>query len=264
MKDLEGLAERATRMPSSEPSFRNLNLNQRVVSVAPFVSRSVWESTGAPPDLSVFQEFPVYAGLDLSARTDLTALVLIAFDGAIWHCLPYFWTPKLGLRERSARDRAPYDVWADQGHINTTPGASIDYEFVVADVMEIIAGMNIAAIGFDRWRIDIMRKEFERAGADVPLVEFGQGFKDMSPALDALESVLLNGNIRHGMNPVLTMCAANASVDSDAAGNRKFTKQKSTGRIDGMVALAMALGMTCAKEPESHAHEQVVFDLNAA
>ena len=263
MKDLEGLAERATRMPSSEPSFRNLNLNQRVVSVSPFVSRSVWESTGAPPDPSVFQEFPVYAGLDLSARTDLTALVLIAFDGAIWHCLPYFWTPKLGLRERSARDRAPYDVWVDQGHINTTPGASIDYEFVVADVMEIIAGMNIAAIGFDRWRIDIMKKEFERAGADVPLVEFGQGFKDMSPALDALESVLLNGNIRHGMNPVLTMCAANASVDSDAAGNRKFTKQKSTGRIDGMVALAMALGMTCAKEPESHAHEQVVFDLNA-
>ena len=263
LKDLEGLAERATRMPSSEPSFRNLNLNQRVVSVAPFVSRSVWESTGAPPDLSVFQEVPVYAGLDLSARTDLTALVLIAFDGALWHCLPYFWTPKLGLRERSARDRAPYDVWVDQGHINTTPGASIDYEFVVADVMEIIAGMNIAAIGFDRWRIDIMKKEFERAGADVPLVEFGQGFKDMSPALDALESVLLNGNIRHGMNPVLTMCAANASVDSDAAGNRKFTKQKSTGRIDGMVALAMALGMTCAKEPESLSHEQVVFDLNA-
>lgn len=264
LKDLHGLADRAMRMPSSEPSFRNLNLNQRVVTVAPFVSKSVWESTGGAPDLTVFREFPVYAGLDLSARTDLTSLVLIASDGARWHVLAYFWTPKLGLRERSARDRASYDVWADRGLINTTPGASIDYEFVVADVMEIIAGMNIHAIGFDRWRIDIIKKEFERAGADVPLVEFGQGFKDMSPALDALESALLNGVMRHGMNPVLTMCAANSAVDQDAAGNRKFTKRKSTGRIDGMVALAMAFGMTCAKEPESDTHEQVVFDLNAA
>lgn len=78
-------------------------------------------------------------------------------------------------------------------------------------------------------------------GVELPLVPFGQGFKDMSPALDALEAELLNGRIRHGGNPVLTMCASNAVIDKDAAGNRKLNKAKSTGRIDGMVTLAMTM-----------------------
>jgi len=190
--------------------------------------------------------------------------VLLAFDGAAWHCAAHFWTPRLGLRERSSRDRAPYDVWVDQGYINATPGASIDYEFVVADMLRITDGMNIAAVGFDRWRIDILQKELTRAGVELPLVECGQGFKDMSPALDALEGALLNGTIRHGLHPVLTMCAANAAVDSDPAGNRKLTKQKSTGRIDGMVALAMAFAVTAKEDAEAAYHGQVVYDLNMA
>lgn len=264
LSDMQGLADRAMRMPSSEPTFRNLNLNQRVVTVSPFVSKSVWQSTGGAVDPDVFHAFPVYAGLDLSARTDLTALALLAFDGTAWHCSAHFWTPRLGLRERSSRDRAPYDVWVDQGYINATPGASIDYEFVVADMLRITEGMNIAAVGFDRWRIDILQKELTRAGVELPLVECGQGFKDMSPALDALEGALLNGTIRHGLHPVLTMCAANAAVDSDPAGNRKLTKQKSTGRIDGMVALAMAFAVTAKEEAETAYHGQVVYDLNVA
>jgi len=151
-----------------------------------------------------------------------------------------------------------------KGYINATPGASIDYEFVVADMLRITDGMNIAAVGFDRWRIDILQKELTRAGVELPLVECGQGFKDMSPALDALEGALLNGTIRHGLHPVLTMCAANAAVDSDPAGNRKLTKQKSTGRIDGMVALAMAFAVTAKEDAEAAYHGQVVYDLNMA
>ena len=87
-----------------------------------------------------------------------------------------------------------------------------------------------------------MRKDCERDGISLPLVEFGQGFKDMAPAIDVLEEALLNGSLQHGGHPVLTMCAANAVVIKDPAGNRKLDKQKATGRIDGMVALAMALG----------------------
>jgi phage terminase large subunit-like protein len=94
---------------------------------------------------------------------------------------------------------------------------------------------------FDRWRIDVFNKELERAGLDWPMEPHGQGFKDMSPALDTLEAELLNGRLRHGMNPVLTMCAANAVVTRDPAGNRKLDKHKANGRIDGMVALAMSL-----------------------
>lgn len=118
----------------------------------------------------------------------------------------------------------------------------MDYGFVAAEMAEILGSLNVQAIAFDRWRIDIFKKDAEAIGIDFPLVEHGQGYKDMSPALDTLESDLLNGRLRHGRHPVLTMCAANAVVSRDPAGNRKLDKHKATGRIDGMVALAMALG----------------------
>src|SRR5690606_13514539 len=106
---------------------------------------------------------------------------------------------------------------------------------------EYCSTRNVKRINFDRWRIDILKAELARIGANLPLEPCGQGFKDMTPALDALESELSNANIRHGNHPVLTMCAANAVATSDAAGNRKLDKSKATGRIDGMVALAMAI-----------------------
>lgn len=260
-QDVEKQAARAKRMPAFESSFRNLTLNQRVQAVSPFVTRSVWMACKEPPNLLAFLKYPVYAGLDLSARTDLTSLVLACHDGERWHVLPYFWTPEVGLEDRAKKDRATYDLWAEQGFILTTPGRSVDYEHVAADFMRITDGMPIQAIGFDRWRIDVMVKEFDRLGVQLPLVPFGQGYKDMSPALDEFESALLNGSINHGGHPVLTMCAANVTVERDAADNRKFTKAKSNGRIDGMVAAAMAFGMH-AKLHEATQHENAVIDLN--
>ncbi len=263
LQDVEKQASRAKRMPSFEASFRNLTLNQRVQATAPFVTRSVWTACQAAPDPDVFLRYPVIAGLDLSSRTDLTALVLACFDGAHWHLRPFFWTPAEGLEDRAKRDRARYDVWVSQGFIKTTPGRSIDYEFVARDFMEIVDGMNLVAVGFDRWRIDVIQKEFDRLGVRLPLVPFGQGFKDMSPALDLFETALLNGQVKHGAHPVLTMCAANVTVERDAADNRKFTKAKSNGRIDGMVAAAMAYGMH-AKALEQTEHEAAIYDLNNA
>ena len=160
----------------------------------------------------------------------------------------YSWTPEIGLSDRAKRDRSPYDIWAKQGFLRTTPGATVDYAHVVRDIAEILRDFDIAAIAFDRWRIDIFKKEMDAQGINLPLVPFGQGFKDMSPAIDTLESDLLNSQLRHGMNPVLTMCAANAVITQDPAGNRKFEKHKATGRIDGMVALAMARGICEAAE----------------
>ena len=100
---------------------------------------------------------------------------------------------------------------------------------------------NIGEIAFDRWRIDLIRKEFVKLGAELPLIECGQGFKDMSPAIDSVEAEILNERFAHASHPVLNMCAANAIVTRDPAGNRKLDKSKATGRIDGMVALAMAM-----------------------
>lgn len=239
--DLAEQAKQAARMPSAENTFRNLCLNQRVSTVSPFISVDVWKSCGG-----IVQEYgsaPVWCGLDLSARTDLTALIIVGKIAGIWHVTPHFWTPEKGLAERAKRDRAPYDVWARQGYLHTTPGATVDYEYVAQDIGAILGMLDVQAIAYDRWRIDILQKELAEHSITLPLKEFGQGFKDMSPALDALESELLNARIAHGNHPVMTMCAANSVVVKDPAGNRKLDKSKSTGRIDGMVALAMAMGV---------------------
>jgi phage terminase large subunit-like protein len=126
--------------------------------------------------------------------------------------------------------------------MHTTPGATVDYEFVAQDVAAILGEIDVRSIAYDRWRISLLKKEFDAIGVNLPLVDFGQGFKDMSPALDALEAELLNGRVAHSGHPVLTMCAANSIVSYDPVGNRKLDKRQSTGRIDGMVALAMAFG----------------------
>jgi phage terminase large subunit-like protein len=252
-KDVEEQAKQAVRMPSSENTFRNLILNQRVSTVAPFVSRDVWKSCGTTP-MEFDAGTQVFGGLDLSARTDLTALVLIGRIESVWHAHAYFWTPEAGLKDRAKRDRAPYDVWAEQGYIRTTPGRSVDYEYVARDIAEICDGLRLHSIAYDRWRIDFLKKEFAELGIDaetsakdggkLPLVPHGQGFKDFSPALDLLEVELVNGRVAHGSTPVLTMCAANAIVNKDPSGNRKLDKQKATGRIDGLVAMTMAFGAT--------------------
>jgi len=241
LKDTQQQAAEAMRMPSVESTFRNLTLNQRVSVVSPFMSLSTWKGCGAAS--GYLDGLEVFGGLDLSARTDLTALVLIAKDSkGNWHVQPHFWTPAHGLMDRARRDRQPYDVWRDQGFLRTTPGATVDYEQVARDIAELTDGLNVKAIAFDRWRIDIFKKELEALSLNLPLIPHGQGFKDMSPALDTVEAEFLNQRVAHGMHPVLTMCAAGAVVTKDPAGNRKLDKSKATSRIDGIVALAMAFG----------------------
>ena len=252
-EDLKDQAVKAERMPSSENTFRNLCLNQRVEANNPFVSRDVWSSNGEMPESLVGKR--VYAGLDLSSVNDLTALVLVSDDGDV---VPYFWLPADGLSEKSKSDRVPYDVWAKDGYLLTTPGRAIEYEYIAEYLRSIFDTFDIVKLAFDRYNMRFLKPYLEKAGFTEDelerFIEMGQGFVSMSPAIRELESSLLSKKLKHGNNPVLTMCASNASVIIDPAGNRKFTKQKSTGRIDGMVSLAMAVSMM----PESI--EQGDFD----
>lgn len=249
LQEVVDQAEKAARMPSFENTFRNLVLNQRVSTVTPFISRNVWELNASEPDS--LEGMPVYAGLDLSQRTDLTAFVMFGVDSDFKkHVYFHFWAPEVGLRDRCQRDRVPYDVWAKQGFLSLTPGATVDYDFVAAEIAEITSGLDVRVIGFDRWRIDEFKKSLDRLGLELPLKEFGQGFKDMSPAIDALEADLLNGRICHGNHPMGIMCASNAVISKDAAGNRKLDKHKATGRIDGLVALAMSVGVSIGEVEE--------------
>jgi phage terminase large subunit-like protein len=119
LEDIIEQAKQAARMPSAENTFRNLCLNQRISTVSPFISKDVWKSCGGK--VIDFGNVPVYAGLDLSARTDLTAFVLVARIQNVWHTQCYFWTPEQNLLDRAKKDRQPYDVWVNQGYLNTTP-----------------------------------------------------------------------------------------------------------------------------------------------
>lgn len=247
--EVRAQADAARRMPSLEAGYRNLILNQRINQASPLIARRVWESCGGEPDSAILEGRPVFLGLDLSARNDMTALAMVARgDDQVWHVRMHYFAPEAGLIDRAKRDRAPYDQWARDGHLTTTPGASVDYAFV-ADLLSRINGEHqIVTLAYDRWRMDVLKAELARIGLELPLKEFGQGFRDMSPAIDSLESNLLNGKLLHGMHPILTWNAANAIGVKDPAGNRKMDKSKATGRIDGLVALAMAIGAGDAAE----------------
>lgn len=238
-------AQQASRVPSYENTFRNLMLNQRISANTPFISRDAWKACGQEP-LPLDECDAVYIGLDLSKRLDLTAYVMAGWHDATktWNIHTRAFMPSVGLQDRVKRDKAPYDVWAKEGHITLTPGNTIEYSLVVDSLRADIETFdNLQMVAFDRWRMDIFKQELAREGLDhLPLVQFGQGTKDMTPALDLVETAILNKKLVHGNNPVLTMCAANSVVVSDAAGGRKLDKTKTSGRIDAMVAMVMAVG----------------------
>ncbi len=253
-KETKKLAANAKRMPSLEADYRNLNLNQRVEARDPFVTEAIWKLNGKTPRDLVGQK--VWAGLDLSSVNDLTALVLVSESGDV---IPYFWLPAEGLREKSEKDRVPYDIWERQGFLRTTPGNAVQYDYVAAEIAQIFQDLDVRAVSFDRWNMKFLMPALEKAGVPPGIrerfTEFGQGFQSMSPALRELETRLLTGRLRHGMHPILEMCARNATVLRDPAGNRKFVKGKATGRIDGMVALAMAIGVMPAQTENTKIHQ---------
>jgi phage terminase large subunit-like protein len=278
-KSLESMrdeAQKAQNMPSREASFRNLHLNQRIDASEHFITPDLWRGCGAAPDPSAFEGREWWGGLDLSGKNDLTALVLVsrAEDG-VWDVLSYFWAPGDYLRQKEDRDRAPYTVWRDHGFLIAKPGKTIDYAWVAGTIGELQEKMRIAAVKFDRWRINDLRRELDAMGLDswvygedwkegdvyvqpdgLCLIPHGQGFKDMNPAVEILEDLLTEKKLRHGMHPVLTWCASNVRIQADPAGNRKPDKLRSTGRIDGIVALAMALnGATTTADEVTSVYE---------
>jgi phage terminase large subunit-like protein len=257
-EEVQSQAQGAKRMPAREAAYRNLVLNQRVNMSNPMIARAVWEMCSGEPEEEDFRN-ESWIGLDLSARNDLTALIHVGRgEGGRFSVRCDFFAPELGVKERAHRDRVPYDVWAQEGFLTLTPGASVDYAIVAQRLAEICDEYPVREVAFDRWRIDVLKNEIAKLGIELPLVPFGQGFKDMTPAVDALEATLLNGKLRHGNNPVMNMCASNAVATRDPSGNRKIDKSKSTGRIDGIVALAMALGRAAASEPEDYASGRLI------
>ena len=249
LPDVARQAAQAQRMPAREQAFRNLILNQRVAAHVRFIAKAEWDRNAAAPELAELRGAECYGGLDLSASRDLTAFVLVFPRQGGFDVLPFFFLPEAGIAEKSEADRVPYEVWARRGVLTLTPGAVVDPGWVAQAIADAAATYDLKRLAYDRWRIEDLKRELTAIGADVPLEPFGQGFRDMAPAVDRLEREVAEARLRHGGNPVLNFCAANAVIEADAAGNRKLAKHKSAGRIDGLVALAMALGVV-DREPE--------------
>ena len=249
LADLSRRAAEAVRLPSQESGFRNFNLNQRVAAFAPFLTPSVWDSCGGPVSDAAFTTGRVHGGLDLSSRQDLTALVLATEDAdGIVHLRTHAWTPEATIRERAARDRAPYDLWRKAGHLEAMPGVAIDLEEVASRLAAICRDLDVERIMFDRWRMPELRRWLEKLDAwhviEV-LAEHGQGFKDMTVAVDVMSQKALEAKLRHGGHPVLRWCISNTVITRDGAENRKPDKAKAFGRIDCAVAAMMAVRSCC-------------------
>jgi len=255
LDEMRNFSTKARAMPTAEAAFRNLYLNQRISSEQHFLTPQAWKGCGQKPDASALEHGRIYAGLDLSGKNDLTSLVLDAVDQSEHNIFAYFWTPGDNIRDRSDRDRVPYVTWRDQGYIEAKSGKTIDYRYVAQQVAQIHSEYGIYELRFDRWRIEDFQRELNDIGIDtyikgkeeppsseaLCLAPHGQGYKDINSAVEAVEDAVTEKRVRHGNNPVLTMCASNVVVQEDPAGSRKFAKDKSTGRIDGIVAMAMAM-----------------------
>jgi phage terminase large subunit-like protein len=238
-EEMRQYASRARMMPAMMNSFRNLYLNQRVTQHQTFVDEVTWAKCKTEIDYDALEGRSCTAGLDLSSKVDLSSLVLV-FDDTN-EVLPVFWSPKDNMAERTKRDKVPYEKWAELGYIEAIPGNSVDLRFVAKRIAELSAIYNIRAIGFDRWRVDVLKTWFDEYGIDIPMLPIGQGFKDGTLMVEAIESELLNVSLRHDDHPVLKWNAMNVKVLRDPSGNRKFDKSSRTARIDGFVALAMAV-----------------------
>lgn len=256
LSEMKTAAKRANRMPTFEAAFRNLYLNQRINSISPLIPRAEWAACKG--DATIEPGEAIYLGLDLSKKVDLTALVAVT-AGENERVKAWFWKPESSIVADEKRDRVPYAVWKSQGFIEAVPGRSIDYAWVAARLEKISREYRILGIAYDRKYIDDLLNAMARANIEsysekndkeknhgdrgIRLVDWGQGFYGMPPAIEAFEISVLNRKLIHDGNPVLTWNVSNALAVPDEAGNRKFDKKSARFRIDGAVALAMAIGL---------------------
>ena len=228
--------------PAEENVFKQLRLNIWTSATVCWIPDHIYDRGAMPLNEEDLDGRDCYAGLDLSSTSDITALSLVfppRSEEEPYVVLPYFWLPEETLELRTRRDHVLYDVWEKQGFINTTEGNVVHYGYIEQFIEDLGERFHIKEIAFDRWNATQMVQNLEDMGFTV--VPFGQGYKDMSPPSKELYKLLMEGRINHGGNPVLKWMAQNVVMRQDPAGNIKPDKEKSTEKIDGIVATIMAL-----------------------
>lgn len=264
--DVEALKksrDRAQRIPAFEASYRRLRLNQRIDSRSEdrLVTAAVWkENVGeiAAQDMRAALHGRVaFGGLDLAGKHDLCALVLVCPTDdpqPLFHILPIFWTPEGQMAKRTPAEQQRFREWAARGFLNIVAGDVVTTEVVAREIEKLTQEFDLKTVNYDRWRIEYLKRDMADLGLDLPMEAFGQGHsKAMAPAVEFLAECALTGRLRHGGHPVLTASVAGAIVTHDKAGNPMIDKPKSNKsgpvRIDGAVALTMAMGAAKSWEP---------------
>lgn len=235
--------QNAIENPAEINTFKQLRLNMWVSSSVQWIPEDIYDKCSGEIDIEELKYRDCYAGLDLSSTSDITALVLVfppRNEDEKYIVLPYFWLPEDTLELRCRRDHVMYDVWAQQGFINVTPGNVIDYKWVKATIEDVCSKYHVLEIAYDPWNSTMLAGELIESGA--PMIQHRQGYKEMSPSSKETYKLLMEGKVNHGGNPVLKWMATNVVMEQDPAGNIKPTKAKSIEKIDGIVALIMAMG----------------------
>lgn len=237
----------AKGMPSKEAIVRRLNFCQWTDVESPWISHEVWKGAEREYDIESLRGRRAVAGLDLSSTTDLTGLVFLVepvAEGEPWKIVPYAWLPEVDLQRKADSDRVPWVQWRAEGLLDTTPGRAISKRVILQRLSGLCDFFEVMEVAYDRWRIEDLLSLASDDGITLPTMRpFGQGYKDMSPAVEQFERMLLNGELVHPGHKVLTYCIGNSVIEQDAAENRKLSKEKAVGRIDLAVAAVMAAGL---------------------
>lgn len=253
LDDLERKAAKAREMPSALNSFLRLHLDVWTQAEHRWMDADRWRACAHAVDGEGLRGRTCYAGLDLSNTTDIAGYALVfppVADGDRYQVLWRFFLPDESMRERSKRDRVPYDAWVRQGYITTTPGNVIDFEFILAALDEDAQRYDLGEVAFDRWGAAWIQTKLMEKGGEDWLVQMGQGFASMSAPMKELERLVLDDRLAHGGNPVAAWMADNLVARQDPAGNIKPDKEKSIEKIDGQVMLIMALDRATRHQPD--------------
>lgn len=235
---LKGEHQQAVNSTTAQVGFKTKNLNIWTDQSAVWIPDARWQmcNNGKLPDL-IGKE--CWASLDLSSTTDMTVLGLL-FREDKFYWLPVFFLPGITALERSRKDHVNYDKWIREGWIFETDGDVVDYDYIRIKVNELAKQYKIKSIQYDRWNSSQLVNNLTADGAN--LVPFGQGYQSMSTPTKELEKMVLNKEIEFGENPVMRWMNSNVEIRTDPAGNIKIDKSRSTEKVDGMVALVMAIG----------------------
>jgi phage terminase large subunit-like protein len=248
LKEFRAQAKQAERLPNFRAKFQNLRLNMRIDANVQFISDADWMNCAGALNMQELAGRPCYAGLDLSQTTDMSALVLYwPHSGAV---VPYFWLPEEGLLDRDRKEGGHYRTWRDLGLLETTPGRAINFKAIIKRLAEIRAQYQLVRVAYDRFGIKSFKAQCDELGVQLPLVEMGQGFVSLNPAVQALEAAVLDRRIHHGGHPILRWQVSNVAIEMDPSGNRKPSKKRAIGHIDGVVSLMMAIAAAGTPAPK--------------